>query len=84
MYIRFVRGCLGWDGGFCVRGHAIVSGNFSLSVDVDFAKDYFAWLAFCGCELFKDGRDDLARAAPVGVEVDYCEGRRGCDCTEVR
>jgi hypothetical protein len=67
-----------------LRRHAVVAGDFPLSVDVDFAEDDFAGLALCGRELFEDWRDDLARAAPVGVEVDYCEGGGGGDCAEVR
>lgn len=57
-----------------VRGNAIVAGDFSLSVDVDFAEDDFAGFAFCGRELLEDGRYDLARTTPIGVEVDDCVG----------
>lgn len=66
-----------------VRRNAIVARNLSLRVHVDFAEDDLARLALCAGELFEDGRDDLARAAPVGVEVDDCEGGGGSEGAEV-
>lgn len=67
-----------------VRGNAIIARDLPLGIDVDFAEDDLARLALCAGELLEDGRDDLARAAPVGVEVDDCVGGRGGEGAEVR
>lgn len=70
--------------GLNVRRHAIVARDLPLRVDIDFAEDDLAWFALCARELLEDGRDDLARPAPVGVEVDDCVGCGGGEGAEVR
>lgn len=67
-----------------VRRNAIVARDLPLGIDVDFAEDDLAGLVLCAGELLEDGRDDLARAAPVSVEVDDCVGGGGGEGAEVR
>lgn len=81
--LAVVRSVRGVEERVNARRNAIVAGDLPLRIDVDLAEDYFARLALCGRQLFEDWRDDLARSAPVGVEVDDCVGGRGGDCTEV-
>ncbi len=66
------------------RRDAVCSRNVLLAVDVHFGKGELARLRVRVGELLEDGRDDLARAAPVGVEVGDDIGIGGEGGSELR
>lgn len=65
------------------RADAILPRHVLLRVDVDLYESDLALCRVGGGELLEDGRNGLARAAPVCVEVGDGVGVRGGDCLEV-
>jgi len=65
------------------RRHAIVSRDLPLCVHIHLRKYDLAGLALCGGQLLEHWRDNFARSAPVGVEVDDGIGAAGGDLAEV-
>jgi hypothetical protein len=66
-----------------LRRYTILLRNLLLAIYIDLRKLYTTRLGFLLGERVEHGRDGLAGAAPVGVEIDDCVRRRGHELVEV-